>query len=68
MLLFIIVRCSHASYMHECAPYLLGYLHALDSVLYRNDLMEGCLDQVESAFSEYVARTNGNPLVIDTVG
>lgn len=25
------------------------------------------MDQVESALSEYIAGTNGNPLVIDTV-
>ncbi|CAM9234020.1 unnamed protein product [Sphacelaria rigidula] len=31
-----------------------------------SDLTETCLDQVESAFSEYVEGINGNPLVIDT--
>lgn len=33
----------------------------------RDDLVEACADQVESALAVYVAGNNGNPLVYDTV-
>lgn len=33
----------------------------------RDDLVEACIDQVESGFADYMEGTNGNPLVIDTV-
>lgn len=49
------------SYNFTCVLYTRSLYHR------RDDLVEACVDQVEDAFSEYIAGTNGNPLVIDTV-